>query len=388
MSKRDYYEVLGVAKNADADAIKKAYRKLALQYHPDKNQGNKAAEEKFKEAAEAYEVLSDPQKRAQYDRYGHAGVGAGGGGHYQDINDIFSRFSEIFGDQGGGFEQFFGGGSRSGRKKRGNRGSDIRITVQLTLEEIASGVEKRFKVKRYTTCSVCNGNGAKDIGSIRACQTCKGTGEVRQQVGGGFFTQIVVSACPTCNGEGSVVTNVCTNCSGQGRVQAEEVIPLKIPAGVGDNIHLTMRGQGNAGVRGGDNGDLLIEIQEIEHEFFSRDGNNVVYELQLNIADAILGSNVEIPTLNGKVRIKIDPGTQSGKILRIKGKGLPDLNGRGTGDLLVHLNVWTPDKDKLTNEEKIMVEKIRNSRNFSPNPTQSQKSFLQRLREFFGGSHQ
>jgi molecular chaperone DnaJ len=381
MAKRDYYEVLGVAKGAQKDEIKKAYRKLAMQYHPDKNPGDKAAEDKFKEASEAYEVLSDDQKRNNYDRFGHAGVSGNGGGQYQDINDIFSRFSDIFGDSA--FEGFFGGARGGGRRRRaGQPGSDLRIKLKLSLEEIASGVEKKIKLRRFATCNTCSGSGAADSQSFHTCPTCQGAGEVRQQVGGGFFTQIVVSACPTCHGEGRVITKGCKTCSGEGRLEREDTVSVKIPAGVQNNMQLSLRGQGNAGKRGGESGDLLILIEEEAHEFLVREGDNVIHELYVNFADAALGTSVEVPTLGGKARFKVEAGTQSGKIVRLKGKGLPNINGYGIGDQLVHINVWTPRS--LSTEERTLLEKLRLSKNFTPNPGKEDKGFFEKMREFFG----
>jgi molecular chaperone DnaJ len=384
MAKRDYYDVLGVARNAGADDVKKAYRKAALQHHPDKNPGDKAAEEKFKEAAEAYEVLSDADKRARYDRFGHAGVGSSassGGQQYGDINDIFSRFSDIFGDSA--FEGAFGGGrsGRGGRRRRGQPGSDLRIKVKLTLEEIATGVEKKIKLRRHATCSTCSGTGAADTESYHTCPTCVGTGEVRQQVGGGFFTQIVVSVCPTCHGDGRIITKACPTCSGEGRMEEEDSVSLRIPAGVTDNIQLSMRGQGNAGRRGGDAGDLLIQIEEIPHDQLQREGDNVIHELYVNFADAALGTSVEVPTLGGKARFKVDAGTQSGKIVRLRGKGIPNVNGYGVGDQLVHINVWTPLQ--LTPDERAILEKLRDKHNFKPAPGKNDKGFFEKVREFF-----
>ncbi len=381
MAKRDYYEVLGVAKNADGDAIKKSYRKLAMQYHPDKNPGDKSAEEKFKEASEAYEVLSDTQKRTQYDRFGHAGVSGSSGGGYQDINDIFSRFSDIFGDSN--FESFFGNTRGGGRRRRqGQPGSDLRLKLKLTLEEIATGIEKKLKLKRNATCSTCGGHGAADTQSYQTCPTCQGSGELRQQVGGGFFTQIVVSACATCSGEGRVVTKACKTCNGEGRNETEDTVTVKIPAGVQSNMQLSLRGQGNAGRRGGEPGDLLIQIEEAAHEHLVRDGNNVLYELYVSLPDAALGTAVEVPTLGSKARFKVDAGTQSGKIVRLKGKGIPDINGYGVGDQLVHINVWTPQH--LSSEERTLLEKLRGSRNFDPNPGKNDRGIFEKIREFFG----
>lgn len=384
MAKRDYYEILGVDRKSDKDTIKKAYRKLAMQFHPDKNPDDKAAEEKFKEAAEAYDVLGDDQKRARYDQFGHAGVGgAGGGQQYADVNDIFSQFGDIFG--GSAFESFFGnaggGRSRSGGRRRGQRGNDLRVKVKLTLEEIATGVKKNIRIKRYQPCGSCNGIGAYDSNSFQTCSTCNGYGEIRQQVGGGFFQQIVVQACPTCHGEGRIVTKACKACNGEGRVHEEENVSLNIPAGVGEGMQLSMRGYGNAGLRGGETGDLLIQIEEEKHPHLVRESDNVLYELYINIADAALGTQVEVPTLSGKARFKVEPGTQSGKMVRLKGKGIPHLNNYGSGDQLVQINVWTPRQ--MNSQEKEMMQKLQQSENFKPSPGKDDKGFFDRMREFF-----
>jgi molecular chaperone DnaJ len=383
MAKRDYYEVLGVPRNADTDAIKKAYRKLALQHHPDKNPGDKAAEEKFKEASEAYEVLGDADKRARYDQFGHAGVDGNANFQGAGFEDIFSRFGDIFGE-GSPFEGMFGNRGGGRRRSRGTPGSDLRLRMPLTLEEIAKGVQKKIKLKRHVACSACNGSGASDANGFQTCPTCKGNGEVRQQVGGGFFSQIVVSACPTCHGEGRIVTNACSVCNGEGRTQTEDTLDLNIPPGVRDGMALTMRGAGNAGKRGGPTGDLVIEVEEKPHELFEREGDNVIYDLVISLPDATLGANVEVPTLDGKARFKVDPGTQSGKMVRLKGKGLPDVNGYRRGDQLVHINVFTPQT--LTSEERKILEKLRASPNFSPDPGKPrEKGFLNRMRDFFNG---
>lgn len=381
MTKQDYYETLNVNREADAAEIKKAYRKMAGKYHPDRNPGDAEAEERFKEASEAYEVLTDDSKRNRYDQFGHAGMGGaagGGGAGFNDINDIFSRFSDIFG--GGGFEDIFGGG-RTGRRRKGQRGGDLRVRVKLTLEEIAQGVEKKLKLRRQVTCSTCNGIGAADDNSYQTCPTCNGHGEVRQQVGGGFFQQIVVSVCPTCHGEGRIITKNCPSCGGEGRVEEVDEVSVRIPAGVSDQMQLSLRGQGHAGRRGGQPGDLLILIEEEPHEQFVREGDNIIHELYINLADAALGMKANVPTLTGKANFKIEPGTQSGKIVRLRGKGIPNLDGRGTGDLLVHINVWTPKK--LSSEEKAILEKLRESPNFQPKPGSEDKGFFERVREFF-----
>jgi molecular chaperone DnaJ len=384
MAKRDYYEVLGVSKGADKDEIKKSYRKMAMKYHPDRNQGDAAAEEKFKEAAEAYEVLSDGDKRARYDRFGHAGMNSGGGGGYSSVNveDIFSRFSDIFGGGGGGggFEGFFGGGGR-GRRQAGQRGSDLRIKVKLTLEEIYNGVDKKVKLRRNVECETCSGSGAEGANGFSACNTCGGSGELRQTAGGGFFQQVVVRACPTCGGEGKIVVNPCKTCKGESRVESTDVMDVRLPGGISEGMQLTMRGKGNAGKRGGPPGDLVILIEELEHEHFERDGENVIHELFLNFADAALGTNVEVPTLSGKTRFKISPGTQSGKIFRLKGKGFPVINGYGRGDQLIQVHVWVPKS--LSKEEKSAMEQFRSSTNFDPSPTHTDKGFFQRIKDMF-----
>lgn len=383
--KRDYYEVLGVSKTASADEIKKAYRKVAMQYHPDRNPGDKAAEEKFKEAAEAYEVLSDADKKAKYDRYGHQafGPGMGGGGfHNTNMEDIFTHFGDVFGDDM--FSNFFGGGRRGNAgasKARGQRGSNLRIKLKLNFAEIAHGVTKQVKVKKYIRCTTCGGNGAKDKSSIQTCQTCGGSGQVRK-VQNTFLGQMqTVTTCPTCNGEGSTVTAKCTACKGEGRVYGEETIGIDIPAGVQDGMQLSMSGKGNAGERGGAFGDLIIQIEEEPHPELQRDGLNVAYDLYLSFTEATFGTNAEVPTIGGRAKIKIPAGTQSGKIFRLKGKGFPEIQGYNRGDQLVNVNVWTPQN--LTSEEKAMLEKLSNSANFKPQPNKNDKSFFEKIREAF-----
>jgi molecular chaperone DnaJ len=380
MAKRDYYEILGVNKSASPEEIKKAYRKVAIKYHPDKNPGDKEAEDRFKEAAEAYEVLRDPQKRQRYDRFGHQGVegggfGAGGG---MNMEDIFSRFEDIFGG-GGGFGDFFGrGGSGGGRVRKG---SNLRIKLKLTLDEVANGTEKKIKVKRYVSCDECGGNGSKNGNSLKTCHTCSGTGQVRKVVNTMLGQMVSSSTCPTCDGEGQIVSSACGNCQGEGRIYKEEVIPIKIPAGVAEGVSLFMNGKGNFPKRGGVAGDLLIVIEEEAHEELKREGNNIHYDLYISFIDAALGTTVEVPTINGKVKIPIDAGTQSGKILRLRSKGIRDLNGYSTGDQLIHVNVWTPQK--LSSEEKATLEKLRDANNFKPNPGKEDKNFFDRMREFF-----
>ncbi len=386
MAKRDYYEVLGVGRNAAADEIKKAYRQMAIKYHPDKNPGNKEAEDKFKEAAEAYEVLSDAQKKANYDRFGHQAGGFGGGGNYgggnMNMEDIFSQFGDIFGD-GSPFESFFGGGGggrgRGGRRQ--NVGTNLRIKVKLTLQEIAQGVEKKIKVNKQVSCNSCGGSGAKDKTSVKTCGTCNGAGQVRRVTQTFLGQMATTTVCPTCNGEGTTVTASCSNCRGTGVNNGEEVISVNIPAGVAEGMQLSMSGKGNAPQRGGIPGDLIIVIEEIEDPVLKREGYNIVYDLHLNFADAALGTNIEVPTVDGKVKLKIDAGTHGGKILRLRGKGIPELNSHHRGDQLVHINLWTPQK--LTAEEKAIMEKLRDAENFKPHPGKHDKSFFDKMREYF-----
>ena len=385
MSKRDYYEILGVGKGAAADEIKKSYRKVAMQYDPDSNPGDKGAEEKFKEAAEAYEVLSDTDKRAQYDRYGHAGVsGAGRGGNSQNMEDIFSQFGDIFGEDV--FGSFFsgGGGRRGGggqRAARGIRGSNLRIKLKLTYEEIAKGVTKNIKVKKHVPCTTCSGSGAKDKGSVQTCGTCGGSGQVRK-VTNTFLGQMqTVTTCSTCSGEGTTITSKCSNCKGEGRVYGEETVNIDIPAGVQEGMQLNISGRGNSGERGGSPGDLIILIEEEAHKELQREGLNVVYELHITFSDAVFGSQIEVPTIDGRAKIKIPAGTQSGKIFRLKGKGFPAVNSYEKGDQLVHVNIWTPQA--VSSEEKAMLEKLAHSPNFKPNPDKNEKSFFDKMREMF-----
>lgn len=386
MAKRDFYEILGVPKNAEENAIKKAYRKIAMKYHPDRNPDNKEAEEKFKEAAEAYEVLSDPDKRARYDRFGHAGVGQNSGGFGgrggMTMEDIFSQFGDIFGEGGSPFESFFGGGGGRGRtRSRGQRGSNLRVKVKLTLEEIANGVSKKIKVKKQVSCKTCSGSGAKDSNSVSTCSTCRGSGYVRQ-VRSTFLGQMQTTvACPNCNGSGQMITAKCGTCKGEGRSMAEDTIELEIPAGVAEGMQLSLQGKGNAGAMGGPNGDLLVNIVEIEHPQLQRDGMNLIYELYLNFADASLGTSVEVPTIDGKVKIKIPAGTQAGKIFRLKGKGLPAVQSYGKGDQLIHASIWTPKK--LSDEERKLLEKLKKMPNFDPQPGKSEKGFFDKMKDYF-----
>lgn len=380
MAKRDYYEVLGVDKGASEQEIKKAYRQKAIQFHPDKNPGDKSSEDKFKEAAEAYEILSNAEKKQRYDQYGHAGVGSSASGGYgggMSMDDIFSHFGDIF---GGGFGGFGGGGSRGGGR-RVQRGSNLRVKVKLTLEEIAKGVEKKIKVSKQVICSTCDGSGAKDSSSFHTCTTCNGSGQVRR-VTSTFLGQMQTTAtCPTCNGSGNVITQKCSACSGNGVVRGEEVVPIRLPAGVSEGMQLSVSGGGNAAPNGGIPGDLIVVIEEVKHELFERDGNNLYLEHYIKFPEAVFGAQIEIPTLDGKARIKIDSGTQSGKVLRLKGKGLPELNSYRTGDLLVNINVWTPKK--VSKEEKEALEKMAQSENFVPKPDKKDYSFFERMRQFF-----
>ncbi|HNQ67910.1 MAG TPA: molecular chaperone DnaJ [Bacteroidales bacterium] len=375
MNKRDYYEILEVGKEAGAEEIKKAYRKKAIQFHPDKNPGDKAAEEKFKEAAEAYEVLSNPDKRARYDRFGHSGMSGMGGysGEGMTFDDIFSRFGDIFGDSfGGGFSSFFGGGQSRGRS-RVNKGTNLRVTVKLSLDEIANGTTKKIKVKKYVACKECGGNGEKNGNSSRTCPTCNGRGVQTRVVNTIMGQMQSTTTCQTCGGEGKIIEQKCTSCYGEGIVSGEELIELKIPAGVSEGVQLSVSGKGNAARRGGVNGDLLIVIQEIEHPDFQRDGNDLLYNLFVSIPDAILGTNAEIPTLQGKVKIKIDAGSQSGKILRLRGKGLPDLNGYSKGDLMVRINIFIPSS--LSKEDKALLQKMQESESFNPKNKKTESIF-------------
>lgn len=383
-TKRDYYEILGVAKSCSQDELKKAYRKVAMQYHPDRNPDNKEAEEKFKEAAEAFEMLSNPDKRAQYDRFGHAAQNRGGfGGGGMNMDDIFSNFGDIFGSDDV-FGSFFGGGRSGGGRSRGRgvRGSNLRVKIKLTYEEIAKGANKKIKVKKHITCSTCNGNGAKDKNSFQSCGTCGGSGQVRR-VSQTFLGQMqTVTTCPTCNGEGQIITSKCNSCKGEGRVYGEETVSIDIPAGVGEGMQLSLSGKGNAGERGGAPGDLLILIEEEQHPELQRDGLHVAYDLHISFTDAVFGTSLEVPTIDGKAKIKVPPGTQSGKIFRLKGKGFPAVNSYERGDQLIHVNIWTPQH--ISSDEKAMLEKLQESDNFKPQPEKSEKGFFDKVRDIFG----
>jgi molecular chaperone DnaJ len=386
MAKKDYYEILEVSRSASAEEIKKAYRKTALKYHPDRNPGDKAAEDKFKEAAEAYEVLSDPEKRKRYDQFGHAGMNAQGGG-YQDVNveDIFRNFGDIFGGQGfDPFESFFGGngGGRGRQRNRGKRGTNLRIKVKLSLEEVAHGATKTIKVKKHVECKTCQGSGAKDSQSVGTCDTCGGTGAVRR-VTNTFLGQMqTTTTCPVCNGSGQTITKKCGSCNGLGNTYGEETLTIEIPAGVQEGMQLSMSGKGNAGENGGPAGDLIIAVEITAHPELEIDGQNVIYHLQLNFADAALGCTSEVPTIDGKARIKIPAGTQAGKVMRLAGKGLPAVNSYGKGDQLVIVNVFTPSNPGP--EEKKILEKMREMPGFSPQPGQRpERGFFDKVKDLF-----
>ena len=389
MAKRDYYEVLGVAKGASADEIKKAYRKLAVKYHPDKNPGNKEAEEKFKEAAEAYSVLSDADKKAKYDQFGHAGVDGAGpdfSGGFGDLNDILNDlFGGGFSGFGGGFGGFGGfGGGRGGQRQQQKvyRGRDIRVRVKLTLEEIANGVEKEISIEKSVPCPDCGGRGAKNSSDVKTCPACNGTGQVQRVVNSIFGQTVTYSTCQQCGGEGKIISNPCRTCNGTGLVRKRETIKVKIPAGVEAGMQLTIQGEGHAAKNNGINGDLLVVIEEQEHANLKREGNNLYYTKIISIPEAILGAEVEIPCLDGAYKVKVEPGTQSGSVVRLRGKGLPTVNGYGgTGDLYVKLAVWVPKK--LSKDEKEIVEALKNKDGFKPNPTKEDKSFFDRLKDLF-----
>jgi len=390
MAKRDYYEILGITKSANAEEIKKAYRKVALKYHPDRNQGDKAAEEKFKEAAEAYEILSDEQKKARYDQYGHAGVdNQGGGYHSGNMEDIFRNFGDIFGGGGGGggfdpFETFFGGGGgRSQQRTRGKRGTNLRIKVKLSLKEVAEGARKTLKVKKQVRCNTCDGSGAKDASSVGKCTVCGGSGVVRKVTNTILGQMQTTNTCYQCNGSGQQITKKCGTCNGLGVEYGEETISVDIPAGVQDGMQLSMSGKGNAGEQGGPAGDLIILVEVEKNADLEIDGQNVIYDLHISFVDAVLGTSVEVPTIDGKAKFKIPAGTQPGKIFRLTGKGLPSVNAYGRGDQLILLNVYTPTE--LTADEKKLLEKLRESPNFKPKPgVKQERGFFDKVKDFFG----
>ncbi|NLK15762.1 MAG: molecular chaperone DnaJ [Bacteroidales bacterium] len=381
MSKRDYYEILGVSKNSDKEEIKKAYRKMALKYHPDRNPGDKEAEEKFKEAAEAYDVLSNDDKRSKYDQFGHQAFSGGAGGWSgggMTMEDIFSSFGDIFSDTiFGGFSGFGrGSGARSV-----NKGGNIRVKIKLDLSEIVNGVEKKIKINKYVACKKCGGTGAKDSSSYSTCTTCNGSGRVTR-ISNTFLGQMqTTSACSACGGEGRIIKSKCTSCHGEGIVKEDEVVAIKIPAGVGEGMQMSVTGKGHAARRGGINGDLLVVIEEEQHKELIRDGNDLVYNLFISIPEAILGTTAEIPLVDGRAKIKIDAGTQSGKILRLRGKGIPELNGYGQGDVLVQVNVWIPSS--VSRDEKKILEQFKDSSSFDPEKNNASKNVFERMRDGF-----
>jgi molecular chaperone DnaJ len=387
MSKRDFYEVLGISRDASQDEIKKAYRKAAIQYHPDKNPDNPEAERKFKECAEAYEVLRDPEKRQRYDRFGHEGMRANDFSGFQDVNDIFSAFGDIFGGGFGGsiFEEVFTGGRSRGRSRArtGSAGSDLKIRLKLTLEEIAHGADKKLKIKRYMQCSDCSGSGASGSDGYRRCEYCNGTGEIRQ-VSRSVFGQFVnIAPCANCGGSGRILSSPCASCDGEGRLQREDTVEVSVPAGVSEGQYLTLRGKGNAGRRGGPPGDLIVVIEEERHTNFIRRNDDVIYDLLVSFPSAVLGGEIEVPTLNGRARLKIDPGTQSGRILRMRGKGIRHLNGGGFGDQLVRVNVWVPKK--LSQKEKELIKQLDKQQNIHPKESDQteNKSFFEKIKDVF-----
>ncbi|KGN74236.1 molecular chaperone DnaJ [Porphyromonas gulae] len=363
--KRDYYEVLGVSKNATDDDLKKAYRKKAIQYHPDKNPGDKEAEEHFKEVAEAYDVLSDPQKRSRYDQFGHAGLGGAAGGGFggggMSMEDIFSRFGDLFGGFGGfgGFSDM-GGGSR----RRVRRGSDLRVRVKLSLADISKGVEKKVKVKKQVVCSKCRGDGTEDANGKTTCQTCHGSGVVTRVSNTFLGAMQTQSTCPTCHGEGEIITKPCSKCKGEGVEIGEEVISFHIPAGVAEGMQMSVNGKGNAAPRGGVNGDLIVVIAEEPDPNLIRNGNDLIYNLLISVPLAIKGGSVEVPTIDGRAKIRIEAGTQPGKMLRLRNKGLPSVNGYGTGDQLVNVNVYIPESIDAKDEQAIAA--METSDSFKP----------------------
>jgi molecular chaperone DnaJ len=381
-TKRDYYEVLGVGKNASPDEIKKAYRKMALQHHPDRNPEDKAAEERFKVAAEAYEVLSDPQKRQQYDQFGHEGLrqAFGGGGfdwgnftHFNDFEDVLgSFFGSAFGD--------IFGNSRGGRRKGPSTGNDLKVVLELTLEEVAQGVEKKLKIKRQDKCPTCKGSGARDSQSVTACPACHGSGEVRQMSRSMFGQFINVTPCRNCGGEGKVISKPCVDCSGQGTTKIDETIAIKIPAGVDEGNYIPIDGKGNAGPHGGPAGNLIVFVKIRDHEHFERQDDDIIYNLFITIPEAVLGDKVEVPVLNGKVKMDIPPATPSGKVFKLKGKGLPHLHGYGAGDMLVIAHIWVPEK--ISNEEKEFFKQLAKSENMQPG--KKEKNYFKSLRETIG----
>ncbi len=381
-NKRDYYEVLGVQRGASTDEIKKAYRKLALQHHPDRNPNNKEAEEKFKEATEAYEVLSDHQKRQRYDQFGHQGMRGGADYHsYQNFNDIFSQFGDIFGGSGSIFDDMFGGGQTRRPRASGEPGSDLRIRLKLSLEEIAEGVEKKIKIKKWKTCSTCSGSGARAGSSKSSCPHCNGTGEIRQ-VSRSMFGQFVnIAPCTYCGGTGQIIREKCQTCQGEGREQGETTLKINVPAGVSEGQYMTLQGQGNAGRRGGYAGDVIVEFIEEKHEHFVRNGDDVIFNAMISYPEAVLGCDLEVPTLSGKAKIKIEPGTMPGKMLRLKEKGIPRLNNYGRGDQLIRIQIWVPSK--INSREKELLKELSSGEHINPTEEEKKKSFFDKMKNVF-----
>jgi len=389
MAKKDFYEVLGIGRNASQDDIKKAYRQMAMKYHPDRNAGNKESEEKFKEAAEAYEVLGDPEKKQRYDQYGHEGLRGTNYRDFNDINDIFNTFGDIFTGGFGGsiFDEMFGSGQRPRRRssaQHGQPGSDLRVRLSLTLEEIASSVEKKIKVKRQKKCDICNGSGAKSSSGKTICPQCGGSGELRQ-VSRSMFGQFVnITTCPNCDGEGRIVKDPCITCSGEGRVQGESTIKVTVPAGVSEGNYITLPGQGNAGRRGGPAGDLIVVIEEEPHPSFKRNGDDIVYDLWISYPTAVIGGDVEIPTLTGMAKLTIDSGTPAGRLLRMREHGIPHLNNYGRGDELVRVNVWVPTK--INSKEKELLRALSSCEHVNPSEEDrrnSDRTFFDKVKDVF-----
>jgi molecular chaperone DnaJ len=388
MAKRDYYEVLGVARGATQDEIKKAYRQMALKYHPDRNPGDKESEERFKEAAEAYDVLGDEQKRQRYNQFGHEGMRGASTRDFHDINDVFSQFGDIFGGSFSGsiFDEVFGDarGRRRGGSHAGTPGSDLRMKLRLTLEEIATGIEKKIKLKRLKRCDTCNGSGAKQGSGKDTCTQCGGTGELRQ-VSRSMFGQFVnITTCPTCGGEGRIIRNPCNVCNGEGRVTGESTIKVNVPPGVAEGNYIPLQGQGNAGRRGGPAGDLMVEIEQEPHDYFIRNGDDLIYDLLISFPTAAMGGDVEIPTLTSKAKLSIDPGTPSGRMLRMRGRGIPHLNGYGSGDQLVRVNIWVPER--LNTKEKELLRELTKTEHINPTEEDrksASRGFFEKVRDAF-----
>lgn len=386
MAKRDYYQVLGVSRDASEEEIKKAYRKMALECHPDRNPGNKQAEEKFKEATEAYEVLRDPQKRSRYDQFGHAGLGPTPGFEgfdfaTFDLSDALRAFMRDFGSFGSVFDDFFGTTTRETRRGY-QRGQDLQIRLKLSLEEIATGVEKKIKLKRLQKCTQCNGTGAERGSSQRACPKCEGSGQIRRASRSLFGQFVHVTTCNYCEGEGTVIDKPCSACRGEGRVEGISTITVKMPAGVTTGNYIPIRGAGNAGPRGGPAGDVIVLIEEQEHSVFTRHGDDVIHEMLISFAQAVLGDEITVPTLDGNANLKIPPGTQPGKIFRLKGKGIPHLHGYGKGDELIRVSIWVPTH--LSSEEKKLLKELTTKEGFKP--PKGDKDFFQRLKDSLGWS--